>query len=1134
MGFSRQRILTLTTVVAVMVAVPVTAQSASIEHTFVWSESQLSIRSVDGSDVVSLAGALETLEEGRPELPLVVATFALPEGVDAVSLEVTSDRVKTIEGDYNVRSVQPQVPLSFTGPAPVVPRDAAVYSSHTPYPSEVVSLVGNGNMGGQRVATVVVHPVRYEPARGRLEFHEEISIALTLAPAGAEVRAPRTMSERSRTARLARVRGTVANPSAASIPESVLRSRNGTTDYLIITDASYVSLFQPLADWKSAKGVPAEIVTTSWVYSNYSGVDNQQKIRNCIIDYYENHGTTWVLLGGDTNVVPDRIAFAMSGDSGDDLRCDLYYADLDGSWNDDGDDTWGEVHQDNIDMYSDVFVGRAPVNTAAEVTRFVDRVLTYEGAPAGGPLPTDYQLDMLFMAEVLWDSPWTDHAICKNMIDDDDVPARFDPITKLYQTNGLLTKSNVVASLNAGQNIVNHNGHSNWNVMSIGSSSLYRSDFDNLTNGARYGIMYSIGCWAAAIDYDCMAEHWVNAPNGGGVAFVGNTRYGWGSPGNPGYGTSDLFDREFFNQLFNEGNEQIGVTTAAHRDAFVATAMTSEYHRFCLYELVLLGDPEMRIWTDTPDIAADVAHPMSLPLGSHPFVATVAVEGEPIEGALVLLSNGEVYESATTDAGGVAVLNPSPATESNIALTVTGRGMSPYQDLLQVIDQSPDTNAPAEVTSLTATDPFDTGSVIELDWSGYVPPSDFACFRIYRETSAFDDISALAPVTAGIIDPGLTSWSDTSVADGCAYYYAVTAMDLAGNETSEISGRGPIAASNNARILLWDSDDGDLPFDGVNDDFTTSDGSETAWMAALDSLGELYTLVTELPEDLSPFDLIVYLGGVVNFGEGVLNVRMTDDEALALTDFVDAGGSLYVEEPNFGTTYDSNGSAATIELWNRFHATHSAGQARTTGNVQTLSGSGGALMSGMSFAYDYQSWPDQFVNEVSPDGTSGTSLVWLDQGAQGRGSCYFDGSTGSHLYMVPVLLGGMTDSAYPSTRAEHVSRVLNDVNLLGTSGIDGTVAGAANRLNQNAPNPFNPKTSIRFTVGAEVAEVSLAVYDVAGRLVARLLEGRPGVGEHVVTWNGRDDAGRQVASGIYFARLSVDAWSDSRKMVLLK
>jgi len=89
-------------------------------------------------------------------------------------------------------------------------------------------------------------------------------------------------------------------------------------------------------------------------------------------------------------------------------------------------------------------------------------------------------------------------------------------------------------------------------------------------------------------------------------------------------------------------------------------------------------------------------------------------------------------------------------------------------------------------------------------------------------------------------------------------------------------------------------------------------------------------------------------------------------------------------------------------------------------------------------------------------------------------------------------------------------------------------------LHQNRPNPFNPSTTISFTLPAECA-VRLDVYDVSGRLVARLLNGeKRGAGLHNVEWNGRDASGRAAASGIYVYRLTAGRETISRKMVLLR
>ncbi len=101
-------------------------------------------------------------------------------------------------------------------------------------------------------------------------------------------------------------------------------------------------------------------------------------------------------------------------------------------------------------------------------------------------------------------------------------------------------------------------------------------------------------------------------------------------------------------------------------------------------------------------------------------------------------------------------------------------------------------------------------------------------------------------------------------------------------------------------------------------------------------------------------------------------------------------------------------------------------------------------------------------------------------------------------------------------------------------GVTGVPAARILQLHQNAPNPFNPRTTIAFTLG-EASPVTLRVYDVGGRLVATLLDGVGfGPGRHEASWNGRDDAGRAVAAGTYFYRVDAKGSSQSRPMVLVK
>lgn len=88
-------------------------------------------------------------------------------------------------------------------------------------------------------------------------------------------------------------------------------------------------------------------------------------------------------------------------------------------------------------------------------------------------------------------------------------------------------------------------------------------------------------------------------------------------------------------------------------------------------------------------------------------------------------------------------------------------------------------------------------------------------------------------------------------------------------------------------------------------------------------------------------------------------------------------------------------------------------------------------------------------------------------------------------------------------------------------------------LGRNFPNPFNPSTTIPFTLAAE-SHVVLNIYEVSGRLVRILLDARRPAGVQHAVWDGRDGEGRMLPSGIYFARLTADGFDATQKMLLLK
>jgi len=780
----------------------VPAAASEMTHTVIFDPDRMSIESREGFDVVRVGECRFELVAGKPMIPVRTIHFSIPAGMVATALEIRSLEQIELDADLYLHPSQPPVRLSdkttrqFIGPDPVV------YESAEPYPGSVAKLMTNGHMGGYAVVGVQVYPVEYRPAQRKVYLNRRIELALILGPAEEPAGIITGRTEAGERAVMDRVRALVVNPEqvAEHIGPRPKGDRQSIVEYAIITGSSYVDEFQPLADWKTKKGVPTEIFTTDWIYANYTGTDNQEEIRNFIKDYEATEGLVYVLLGGDDDVVPARIAWDDLGYDG--IRADLYYSDTDGSWNWDGDGYWGEHPADDVDMYGDVYVGRAPVNTSSEATNFVDQILMYEASSAGATLPTDFQEDMLFMAEILWDDPdpYTNGGIAKDMIDTGYVPSRFDPITKLYEADGNLNYTSAMNAMNDAPGITNHCGHCNYNVMSIGPSALYNSDMDALTNGSRQGIYYTIGCWAAAFDYDNIAEHYVNNTGGGGVAFVGNSRYGWGCPGYPGECVSDLYDQEFFRALFTDDLYNLGITHADARDYYVPDSQSDAYMRYGLYELNVLGCPEMPIWTRTPQTLA-VSHPSTLPMGSSYFTVQVNTAKAAIVGATVcLMKDDEVYEVDVTDGSGQVTFEPTPATGGTMTVTVTMHDYLPYEGEATVEVGTP----PSAPTGLAA---VGGDGQVTLSWNTN-PEPDIDYYIIYRATT---------PAPAGslttVMSPG---YLDTDVVNDTTYHYRLRAVDTEGdksgysNEANATPQKPPVIFITHTP--LTDTDDSNNPY----------------------------------------------------------------------------------------------------------------------------------------------------------------------------------------------------------------------------------------------------------------------------------------------------------------------------------
>jgi hypothetical protein len=99
--------------------------------------------------------------------------------------------------------------------------------------------------------------------------------------------------------------------------------------------------------------------------------------------------------------------------------------------------------------------------------------------------------------------------------------------------------------------------------------------------------------------------------------------------------------------------------------------------------------------------------------------------------------------------------------------------------------------------------------------------------------------------------------------------------------------------------------------------------------------------------------------------------------------------------------------------------------------------------------------------------------------------------------------------------------------------LDLATAPAEFKLTQNFPNPFNPATTIKYNL-ADEAQVHLRVYNIVGQVVRTLVQERQAAGRYSVRWDGRDDRGLTVSSGIYFYQITAGKFKDVRKLMLLK
>ncbi|MFI5370378.1 MAG: C25 family cysteine peptidase [Candidatus Eisenbacteria bacterium] len=682
---------------ALPLAAPARA-STTETHEFRYDVGRIRLVPESGTTRIQVDGGVPERRAGHPDLPTIAERLEIPAGMRVDRVEVVT--LETAPLGEPVMVAPAREVRRDDGPEPATAPDPALYASAAFQPDLPVRLGYQGYQRENHYAWLEVTPVRWAAASGRLERVSRLVVRLTLEPSATRpIPRERVVAEWE-----PRHAGVVSSPPALHArrgaqpfrPTQLPSVLGSPVEYVIVTDDSLAAAFQPLADWKTQSGVPAVVRTTSFIRANYpSAADDAERIRSFIRDAYTRWGTQWVLLGGDVGIVPHRITH-MTYVDGEQVTSDLYYSCLDGNWNANGDSAYADAYAgpsnpgDDADLLPEVWVGRAPAQNAVEALRFVQKTLTYEKTPV-----SDYMNAVLFFAQVISPEPWSPgHSIQLDgaqLVEQDMLPildtAPWIHVARLYQNDtapayrpGALheTRAVVYDSLEHGYNIAVHVGHGYREVMSCGDDNLTNNDMMALANGNRLMNFYAIDCTSNAIDFASIGEALLRAPSGGAVTNIGSTTLDFPSVGR-------VYQKQYFHLLFVDSVTAVGEAQGRQKLPFVGDSYYDGFDRLSQLSLLLLGDPELRIYTATPrDLA--VTAPATFAASDSSVTVHVETSGAPLFGARGTISMpGHEYESGLTDGGGDVILPFHPDSLGPATVTVTAFNARPWQQTLAVV-----------------------------------------------------------------------------------------------------------------------------------------------------------------------------------------------------------------------------------------------------------------------------------------------------------------------------------------------------------------------------------------------------------------------------------------------------------------
>lgn len=668
---------------------------------------------IDVGDIGSVAG-FATLPEspfgvrglpGEPGLPWLEAT--LPLAADSI-LNLEFLVADTLSLSLPLAPWPADVMTSDTAaPAPAAAPSPEIYQSAQPFPGMGWRQVHGGDFSGHGVTGLVWCPLAYLPDSRRLIVARRATITIDDGVAAGPGDWPaETLAVGDPLGET--VRETLSPPGSGGLspafgdtPWHVIATGAPLgVEHVIITASAFVEAVRPLARWKCARGIRSGIATIEAVTAQYPGTDAAAAVREYLTAAYAA-GLRWAVIGGDETVAPVRYAYADIPDYGGDPYklqvCDLYFGELDGEWDLDGDGIFGEFFDDRAEIYPELYVGRLPYSTAAEAEAAVRKIIAYERGPEAG----DYLARALSVSTDQfrdWDGGIGQHGLVaaamlptlahdlSTMIE---APSGSDPAPS-YPDGPTFEDAlrrgfgwvNYFAHGRADAFVVRSAGINNWpraQVFSNGPGGDDNGYLNLVAPTPTPGIHLSAACDQGGFDLDSppyayavgesMAEKLLLMPEGGAAAFVGQSRWGW-------VASSYKLIRAF--------HERVADPLIPNHVGLYQTLAKLAYGsmRDLVFGNNLYGDPETPVWTSAPG-ALQVVAPANFSAGVNRWNLFAASDGFAAPGVAITLSIGDsVWWLGETGAdGSLAVEVTLPYAEA-ATLTAVRAGDRVWVDTL--------------------------------------------------------------------------------------------------------------------------------------------------------------------------------------------------------------------------------------------------------------------------------------------------------------------------------------------------------------------------------------------------------------------------------------------------------------------